>query len=117
MANSPSSVLLVAVGLSCVSCGIAFAQKGDSSSRQQSLSLNFTNNGQRLTAEVGQQIEITLGIVGPRQYDTPQVSGPAIRLDTIELTGPQNPGGPTYVYIFSAVLEGEAQVTIPVVNT
>jgi hypothetical protein len=120
MTNSRSSVLLVAVGFSCIACGIVCAQKSDSSStgiRQQSLSLSFANNGQRLTAEVGQQIEMTLGIVGPRQYDTPQVSGPAIRLETIELTGPQNPGGPTYVYIFQAALEGEAQVKIPVVNT
>ena len=119
MTNSRPSVLLVAVGLSCVSCGFAFAQKGDSSStriRQQPLSLNFANNGQQLTAEVGQQVEITLGIVGPTQYDTPQVSAPAIRLEAIELTGPQNPGGPTFVYIFQAALEGEAQVKIPVVN-
>src|SRR5439155_12180027 len=50
-------------------------QKADMSStsiKQQVLSLNFTNNRQHLAATVGQQIEITLGTVGPKQYGTPQ---------------------------------------------
>src|SRR5205809_3655286 len=100
------------------SCGNADAQKADMSStsiKQQVLSLNFTNNRQHLAATVGQQIEITLGTVGPKQYGTPQVSSPAIQLESVALAWPPNPGGPTYVYIFEATAEGEVQVKIPLI--
>jgi hypothetical protein len=120
MANSRSAVFLAALAFLWISCGNAGAQKVDrssTSSKQRILFLNFTNNGQRLVATVGQPIELTLGIVGPKQYGTPQVSSPAIRLESVELAGPQNPGGPTYVYFFEATTEGEAQVKIPVINS
>ncbi len=84
---------------------------------QRVLSLNFTNNGQHLAATVGQQIEITLGAVGGPQYGTPQVSSPAIRLASVALALPPNPGGPTFVYIFEATAKGKAQVTIPLINS
>jgi len=70
-----------------------------------------------LPATVGQQIQITLGTVGPKYYGTPQVPSPAIRIESVELAGPQNPGGPTYVYFFEATAEGEAQVKIPVIDS
>lgn len=96
------------------------AQKLDSSAtsvEQQVLSLNFTNNRQHLAASMGQQIEITLGTVGPKQYGTPQVSSPAIRLESIALDWPPNPGGPTFIYIFEAAAEGEARVQVPIINS
>lgn len=61
----------------------AEAQNVDSSPtgvEQQVLSLNFTNNAEHSTARVGQQMEITLGIIGLRQYGEPQVSSNGIRL-------------------------------------
>jgi hypothetical protein len=118
MTNSRSAVFLVALAFLWTSCGNADAQKVDMSSKsikQQVSSLNFTNNGQHLAATVGQQIEITLGTIGPKQYGTPQVSSPAIRLESVALAGPQTPGGPTFVYIFEATAEGEAQVKIPII--
>jgi hypothetical protein len=120
MTNSRSAVLLIVLVFFWTPCGKAHAQKVDTSSttiKQQLLSLNFTNNGQHLAATVGQPIEITLGTVGPKQYGTPQVSSPAIRLESVELAGPQNPGGPTYVYFFEAAAAGEAQVKIPIVDS
>jgi hypothetical protein len=120
MPNSRAAVLLVMLAFFPASCGSADAQKRDISAttvEQQLLSLNVTNNGQHLPARVGQQIQITLGIVGPRYYGTPQVSSPTIRLESVELAGPQNPGGPTYVYFFEATAEGEAQVKIPVIDS
>src|SRR6266852_7447619 len=96
MTNSRSAVFLVALVFLRASCGNADAQKVDMSStsiKQQVLSLNFTNNGQHLAATVGQQIEITLGTVGPKQYGTPQVSSPAVRLESVALAWPPNPAG------------------------
>jgi hypothetical protein len=81
------------------------------------VSLNFVNNGQHLTVTVGQQIEITLGTVGPKHYGNPQVSSPAVRLESVAQAGPPNPGGPTFVYIFEAVAVGEAQVRIPIIHS
>jgi len=116
MTNSRSS-FLVALAFLLTFCRNADAQEAHTSSTSiepQVLSLNFTNHGQRLDSTVGQQIEITLGTVGPKQYGAPQVSSSAIRLESVE-AGPQNPGGSTFVYIFEATAEGEAQVKIPII--
>ena len=120
MTKSRPAAFFVAMALLLTSCGNANAQKADMSSsraKQQVISLIITNNGQHLAATVGQQIEITLGTVGPKQYGTPQVSSPAIRLQSVALAGPPNPGGPTFVYIFETAAGGEAQVKIPVINS
>jgi hypothetical protein len=81
------------------------------------LSLDFTNNGQSVRTAVGQQIEITLGSVGPAQYGAPLVSSSAVRLESTALQWPPNPGGATFVYIFSAAEVGEAQVIVPLLNS
>jgi hypothetical protein len=120
MPNSRAAVMMVMLAFFPASCCSADAQKGDISGatvKQQLLSLNVTNKGQHLSATVGQQIQITLGTVGPKYYGAPQVSSPAIRLESVELAGPQNPGGPTFVYFFEATAEGEAQVKIPVIDS
>jgi len=114
------SVFLVALVFLWTFCRNADAQEAHTSSTSiepQVLSLNFTNNGQRLDSTVGQQIEITLGTVGPKQYGTPQVSSPAIQLESIALAGPPNPGSSTYIYIFEATAEGEAQIKIPIIDS
>lgn len=119
MANARSAVFLVGLAF-WISCNSADAQQVNmpsTSTKQKVLSLNFANNGQHLTATLGQQVEITLGTIGPMQYGTPQVSSPAIRLKSVELAGPPNPGGPTFVYIFEAVAGGQAQIKIPIVNS
>jgi hypothetical protein len=118
--NARLPVSLVAFALLLAVCSKTDAQKVDTSSptaKQQVLSLDFTNNGQHLTATVGQQIEITLGTVGPKQYGKPQVSFPAIRLESIALDWPPNPGGPTFIYILEAAGEGDAQVKVPIINS
>ena len=118
MTTSRSAAFLTGLALFWASCCIADAQKPDmsstSSKQQQLLSLNFRNNGQNLTADVGQQIEITLGTIGGPQYGKPVISSPAIRLASTAL-GPINPGGPSFTYIFEAAAEGEAQVTVPII--
>jgi hypothetical protein len=120
MTNSRSAVFLVGLAFLWTSWPSADAQQVNVSStrvKQQALFLNFANNGQHLTATVGQQVEITLRTVGPRQYGTPQVSAPAIRLKSVEQAGPSNPGLSTFVYIFEAAAGGEAQIKIPIINS
>ena len=73
----------------------AIAQKVDSSSTsvmQEVMLLNFANEGQHLTATVGQQIEIGLGAVGACEPCEPQLSSPAIRFESVALPWPRNPG-------------------------
>ena len=80
------------------------------------LALDFKNNGQRLVARVGQQIEITLATIGPKQYGDPQVSSNALKLVSVALDWPPSPGGPTFIYVFEATSEGEAKVEVPIIN-
>ena len=119
MTNSRSAFSLVALAFLWTSCGNAGAQTTPISStsvKQQVLSLDFTNNGQRLAARVGQQIEISLGTVGPKQYGTPEISSPAILLESVAQDWPPNPGGPGFVYTFEATSVGEAQIKVPIIN-
>ena len=121
MAISRSAVFFVALTFSGIACGQGEAQNGNLSLKKRNeqpvLSLNFENNGQRLAARVGQQIEISLGTVGPRQYGTPEISSRAIQLESVALDWPPNPGGPRFVYIFEAISEGHAQVHVPIINS
>jgi hypothetical protein len=120
MTSSRLQLVLAALALVPGVCSNADAQEVDTSSpaaQQSLLSLNFKNNGQHLAATVGQQIEITLGTVGPKQYGNPQVSSPAIRLESVALDWPPIPSGPTFIYIFKAAAEGEAQVKVPIINS
>jgi hypothetical protein len=120
MTNSRLAVKLVTLAFLGAVCANADAQKVDVSTtsiKQPVLSLDFTNNEQHVTSIVGQQIEITLGSVGPTQYGAPLVSSTAIRLESTADEWPPNPGGTTVVYIFEAAAEGEAQVTIPFLHS
>ena len=114
MRHSRSTVLLLVLGLPSVSGGAANAQNAasPSSPKQHVLYLNGKNRGQPVAATVGQPIEITLRTIGPGQYDSPQISSPAIRFESVEFAKEQIPAGPTQVYRFRAASQGEAQVKI-----
>src|SRR5690349_20512887 len=116
--TSLRSIILIS-GLALVShagCTAAAENRSPHGRPAGVLSLSFANNGQHVSARVGQQIEISLGTVGPRQYGTPEISSPALQLVSTALDWPPNPGGPSFVYIFQAVAEGEARVTVRVIN-
>jgi hypothetical protein len=120
MTNSRPAVMFVALvlwGPLCVDANAQKASMSPTSIKQQALSLNFTNNGQYVRATVGQQINITLGTVGPAQYGVPLVSSAAVRLESTALDWPQNPGGPTFIYIFETAAVGEARIIIPILNS
>jgi hypothetical protein len=120
MTNLRPVVLLVALVLGGPLRADAHAKKASMSAtkiQQQVLPLNFANNGQHVRATVGQQIQITLGTVGPPQYGVPLVSSTAVRLESTALGLPANPGGPTFIYIFETTAVGEAQVIVPILNS
>jgi hypothetical protein len=120
MTDSRSLVLWAALALLPGAFANAQVQKEHGSlpaSLQSFLSLDYANDGQSVDATVGERIELTLGMVGGPSYGDPQISSPAIRLDAtarhINPGGLINPGGPTFIYMFEAVTEGEAQVKVP----
>ena len=119
MRKQRTAVLLVTLAL-LLTAGVNLPAEGpyplSTSDRQQVLSLDFTNNGQSVKTRVGEQIEISLGTVGPRQYGTPQISSSAVRLLNTAHDWPPNPGGPRFVYVLEAAAEGEARVIVPVMN-
>ena len=119
MTNSRTARVFLTLILAGPFCSHAYGQKIGTprTNGRQVLSLNFTNNGQQVRTTVGQQIEITLGTVGPAQYGAPLVSSPAVRLESTALRWPPNPGGATFVYIFLAAEVGEAQVIVPLLNS
>ncbi len=96
-------------------CGNSSGQKTDTSpgNTQQELLLTRANDGQHLTAKVGQPIVITLQTIGGGNYDTPQISTFSVRFDSVKYPAKQNPGGPTQIYHFTAAAVGEAQIRIP----
>jgi hypothetical protein len=123
MTTSKSPALWAAVAVVLVVCANAQTRNKDASSSasaQNFLSLDFANNGQSVAATVGEQIELTLGLVGPARYGDPQISSPAIRLENTALylqpNMPPPPGGATVIYVLEAVAEGEVQIKLPVVD-
>jgi hypothetical protein len=101
--------------LLCVLHGAGNAQSTarQSNSAEQVLYFNGGNNGQQVTARVGQQIQITLQTIGPGQYGSAKISSPAIEFEGAGFTKEQIPAGPRQVYRFRARSEGEARINIP----
>jgi hypothetical protein len=118
MRSARATILISGLALVLlVSCDAAAQSRSPHGKTPGVLSLSFANNGQRVSARVGQQIEISLGTVGPRQYGAPEITSPALQLVSTAQDWPPNPGGPSFVYIFQAVAEGEVRLTVPVINS
>jgi hypothetical protein len=109
--------ILVSLTMLLACCGNSAEQKAQSSpsTTPKELSLNRMNDGQRVTAKVGQPIVVTLQTIGGGQYGTPQISSRAVRFEGSAFAPPkdQNPGGPKQVFRFTAATQGEAQIRIP----
>jgi hypothetical protein len=80
------------------------------------LSLDGSNNGQHVTVSVGNPVVVTLGTIGSWRFADPEISSPAVRLKSVVLMGPPNPGGPRYRYTFIAAAKGEAKVRLRVIS-
>src|SRR4051812_21714957 len=63
------------------------------------------------TAQVGQEVEITLGNVGPGEYESPPTMSSAILTYLgVDVVAPFNPGGPNQRFRFRAVSAGQTVV-------
>jgi hypothetical protein len=64
-----------------------------------------------IAVAVGQELRITLGNVGPAQYESPpEISSSVLQFVDVEVIPPFNPGGPTQQFRFRAVSPGQAIV-------
>jgi hypothetical protein len=74
--------------------------------------LDATQVNQTIGARVGQQVNITLGTVGPGQYDSiPAVSSTAVRFIDASFVGPAIPSGPQQLFRFTGQTTGVAIIT------
>jgi len=69
------------------------------------------SRSQTIAVATGQKLDITLGNVGPAQYEaTPQLSSPALTFLGVEVVPPYTPAGPTQRFHFRAEARGVAIV-------
>jgi hypothetical protein len=109
-------LFLCALLVLMVSSSFAGAEGADGTDTNL-LSLGSRDNGKHVAVAVSQAIEITLQTIGPQQYGAPKISSLAVRYESVALTMPQNPGGPTQVLRFQAVAQGQATIQLISINS
>jgi hypothetical protein len=68
-----------------------------------------SNSNQTVFVRTGDELQITLGTMGPGQYASPPtVSSPAVGFLDASFVGPYVPAGPTQRFRFKAVATGKA---------
>lgn len=97
--RSSWSVLPLALTLTLLGCSDSIASIGpDGQSRA-------------VDALVGQEIDVTLGNVGPAQYQSPPlISSPVVAYIGVDVVPPFNPGGVTQRFRFRAAGTGMAVI-------
>src|SRR5918912_123764 len=76
------------------------------------VSLDVGERNTRLTAHMGDRIDITLQTVGPGEYATPPaISSPAVAFVNVDYCGAPVPAGPTQCFHFRASSRGNAIVS------
>jgi hypothetical protein len=75
--------------------------------------LSSEDSGHDVTLAMHQEVDITLGTVGPGAYGTPDLSSPAVRFEDVTDPDPPTPGGARQLYRFTAVAQGNAVLSIP----
>jgi len=69
------------------------------------------SHSRTVVSRIGQEVRITLGNVGPAQYESPpHISSDVVTYLGVEVIPPFNPGGPTQQFRFKAVNPGTAVV-------
>ena len=72
-----------------------------------------SREGQTLRLRVGQELDLTVGTVGPGAYQAPpSISSPVLRFLDERVVAPHLPSGPTQLFRFQAKARGTALVVI-----
>ncbi|HEY4216716.1 MAG TPA: hypothetical protein VGM67_06230 [Gemmatimonadaceae bacterium] len=70
------------------------------------------SHSQSVTAAIGQEVDVTLGNVGPAIYTSPPaISSDAVTFLDVNVIPPYTPGGPTQRFRFKATAAGQAVIT------
>ncbi len=73
----------------------------------------LTNDSSRtISLDVGQELDLTLGTVGPGVYQTPTISSDAVAFLGDSLVGPNSPAGPRQLFRFQGVAAGSAIIVL-----
>lgn len=75
--------------------------------------VSVPSDGRSRTVAVapGQELRVTLGNIGPAQYESPpQISSDALTFLDVQVIPPFNPGGPTQQFRFRGASRGQAIV-------
>jgi hypothetical protein len=75
--------------------------------------LTSKDNGRDVSTALHQEVDVTLQTIGPGQFGAPVISSPAVNFEGMTFPTSQNPGGPTQLYRFRTVADGNAVITIP----
>ena len=75
--------------------------------------LTSKDNGRFVGLAFHQEVDLTLQTIGPGQFGEPVISSQAVSFEGMTFPTAQNPGGPTQLYRFRTVADGNAVITIP----
>jgi len=70
------------------------------------------DSSQTISLKVGQELDLTLGTVGPGTYQTPTIAGGAVAFLGDSLIGPYSPAGPRQLFRFQGVSAGSAIIVL-----
>ncbi|HEX6272180.1 MAG TPA: hypothetical protein VFZ53_04050 [Polyangiaceae bacterium] len=95
-----------------MSCAMACSAE-DEPSVPAALELTRADSGSTVTIEVRQSIDVRLQTVGQGRFETPVVSGAAVRFVRLAMDSAQNPSGPLQRCKFEGAEAGGADIEIP----
>lgn len=75
--------------------------------------LSTKDDGRVVVLPLQQQVELTLQTIGPGRYGDPIISSPTVTFEGTARPREQIPAGPTQIYLFRTIADGEALITIP----
>jgi len=70
------------------------------------------DSSQTLALGVGQQLNLTVGTVGPGFYQTPTIAGSSVTFLGDSILGPITPAGPRQLYRFKGVAAGTSVIVL-----
>jgi hypothetical protein len=70
------------------------------------------DNSQTISLKVGQELDLTLGTLGPGAYQVPTISSGAVAFLGDSLVGPNSPAGPRQLFRFQGVSAGSAIIVL-----